>query len=132
MFDQVFAAVKTLAVAHATPFTEIKNGAMPSENGLAMYPGPGYDVTRFMDRGAVYEVPMVLNGKHSNLQTLTAAMSAIHTALSQLPEYPKTDDWQILSIESSTPPNYLDRETSGTKQWLYGSILTVNFLIKGV
>ncbi len=132
MFDQVFAAVKQLAVTHAAPYTEIANGSMPTENGLAIYPGPGAPADSFFDRGATYQISVVLNGKHSNLQTLTAALSAIHTGLTQTREYPKTDDWQILSIETATPPNYVGREESDTRQWLYGSILSVRFHIKGV
>lgn len=132
MFDQVFAKVKELAESYAAPYTSIANGAMPTENGLAMYPGPGFPTESYLDRGAEYSASIVLNGKHSNLKTLLTALSSIHTGLTRMTDYPKTDDWQILSIETSTSPNYIGREESGSRQWLYGSILTVRFYIKGV
>lgn len=132
MFDQILSNVKELATSYASPFTTIEHGALPPENGLALYPGPGIPPERHFDRGAVYEESFVLNGKHSDLETLLTALSSIHCGLSTIEDYPKTDDWQILNIETATPPNYLDREVSGTKQWLYGSILAVKFYIKGV
>lgn len=132
MLDQVLQAVRTLAIGYAAPYTTIDNGSMPTENGLAIYPGPGYSTGRYLDRGADYQVPFVLNGKHSDLGVLLSAMSNIHTKLSMLSAYPKTDGWQITGIESATPPNYLSREDSNTRQWLYGSILTVKFHVKGV
>jgi hypothetical protein len=131
MYDEVFQAVRTLALAYAAPYTAIDHGAMPQENGLAMYPGPGYVAERHFDRGGVYDVSVVLNGKHSNLGTLLPSMSNVHRSLSTLTAYPEGAGWKILSIETSTPPNYLDRETSGSKQWLYGSILAVKFYVKG-
>ena len=132
MFDQVFAAVKQLAETHAAPYTAIANGSMPPEDGLAMFLGPGSPVESFFDRGATYDIRIVLNGKHSNLQTLLTALSNIHNGLVRTADYPKTDDWQILSIETATSPNYISREESMTRQWLYGSILSVRIYIKGV
>ena len=131
MIDQILQAVKGLAEDYAAPFTEIDNGATPAGAGLAIYPGPGTQTDSHFDRGASYSVPFVLNGKHGDLGTLLPAMSTIHAGLSRLKEYPKTDDWQILSIESATPPNYLGREESSS-MWMYGSILSVRFYTKGV
>lgn len=130
MFDQILAAVKTLADSQTN--MAISHGAVPQNNGLAMYPGPGYTEERYLDRGGIYEIPIVLNGKHNSLQTLLSALSNIHWKLTTKKEYPKADDWQILSIETSTAPNYIDRENSDPKQWLYGSILSVKFYCKGV
>jgi hypothetical protein len=130
MFDEVLQAVRALAEEHASPYTAIDHGAMPAENGLAMYPGPGYLAERHFDRGGIYTVNVVLNGKHSNLGVMLPAMSNIHMRLTMLREYPSGEDWKILSIETATPPNLLGKEDSG--QWLYGSILSVQFYVKGV
>ena len=132
MYGQILQAVKTLAVSYATPYTAIDHGAMPEKNGLAIYPGPGYETERYFDRGGLYEMSIVLNGKHSNLQTLLTALSNIHQKLTLKTEYPESADWQILDIRTSSSPNYLDREQSDTRQWLYGSILAVKFYVKGV
>jgi hypothetical protein len=127
--DEILQAVKTLALAYASPYTEILNGAMPRSNGLAMYIGAGGNLSRHFDRGGIYDASFVLNGKHSDMRTVLQAMSHIHAELTQLAEYPKAENWQILSIESAALPNYIDKEPS-TNQWLYGSILNVTFYIK--
>lgn len=132
MYDELLQAVMTLVTSHASPYTTIDHGAMPEENGLAMYPGPGFSEQTHMDKGGIQIVYIVLNGKHSNLETLLASLSKTHRELSLLEVYPSGGDWEILNIETSTPPNYLGREDSGTRQWLYGSILRVTYYSKGV
>jgi hypothetical protein len=132
VYYEILQAVKELATAHTSPYTSIDHGALPQKDGLAMYLGPGHDNERHLDRGGIYTVPIVLNGKNKSLPTLVNAMSNIHKELSQAKTYPKTDNWQILSIETGAPPHYLDREQSDTRQWLYGSILNVKFYVKGV
>lgn len=132
MYGEIFQAVKRLALEHAAPYTAISTGAMPEENGLAMYLGPGAPLERHLDRGGTYDVTIALNGKNSDQQAVVTALSGIHFALSQMRNYPQTDRWQIASIETQAAPNYLDREDSNTRQWLYGSSLRVYFYVKGV
>jgi hypothetical protein len=83
-----------------------------------------------MNRGSRQSFFVALNGKHSNQQTVVTALSAIHKALTQLKNYPAGVGWEILSIETSATPNFIEQESSG--QWLYGSILQVSFYMKGV
>jgi len=131
MYSEIFSAVKVLATSYAAPYTEIDNGSMPAENGLAMYPGPGLSKQRHFDKGGIYEIVIALNGKHQDLGILLRVLSNIHREISLRTEYPSGTDWEILNIETATPPNYLEREASGTRQWLYGSLLRVTFLAKG-
>lgn len=134
MFDEVFQAMKTLTVTYAAPdFPAAKTGPLPIGGGLSIYMGPGYPTERFLDRGGIYRLPYVLNGKHSDQEKLSSAMSRIHYELSMLTDLPYDEEnglWRITAIESSTPPNYLSKEDSG--QWLYGSILTATVYMKGV
>lgn len=131
MYDQIYQNIVNLAKLHMSPFTAISYGSMPPDNGLAMFIGSGAPGERDLVRGGTYELSIVLNGKHGNQQTVLASLSNIHKNLTQMPEYPKTDDWQITDIESSAPPNWVGQENS-TKQWLYGSIIRVTFYVKGV
>jgi hypothetical protein len=132
VFDEILIAVKNLAAAYATPYSmAIIHGSLPQENGLAMYAAPGSEDVAYLDRGGTYSIDLVLNGKHSNRQTVASALSNIHVKLSQLKTYTKGVGWEITNIRSGTAPNFIEQEAS-SKQWVYGSILEVTFYLKGV
>ncbi len=130
MYDKIIQAVKTLATSYAAPYTSIDLGAMPEDNGLAMYLGPGAPDEEYLNRSSLNSIDVVLNGKHSNQQTVLQALSNIHKALTQLKSYSSGEGWKITNIRTTTAPNYIGQEDSG--QWLYGSILEVQFYMKGV
>ena len=119
----------TLAKNYATPYTKIEVGAMPAENGLSMYLGAGAPNWSYLNRGSVQTVAIVLNGKHSNQQTVVSVLSSIHKGLSQLIAYPSSTEWSILDIRTVATPNYIDHENSN--QWVYGSIFDIIFWVKG-
>jgi hypothetical protein len=132
VFDEILIAVKNLASTYAVPYSmAIIHGSLPQENGLAMYAGPGGEDAAYLDRGGTYSIDLVLNGKHSNRQTVASALSNIHVKLSQLKSYPKGEGWEITNIRSGTAPNLIEQEAS-SNQWVYGSILEVTFEMKGV
>ncbi|MDL2257586.1 hypothetical protein LJC42_00305 [Eubacteriales bacterium OttesenSCG-928-K08] len=132
MLDAVFQAVRDMAIAFCTPYKTIDSGAMPKDNGLAMFLGPGAPTDTYLDRATTDSITIALNGKHSKQQVVLAALSNIHHALSVLDAYPEGDGWKILEIETSARPSYVDREDSGSKQWIYGSLLNVTVYFKGV
>lgn len=131
MYDEIFLAVKALALANASPYAAIAHGSLPSADSLAMYAGPGSEDEAYLDRGGTYSFDAVLNGKHANRQTVATVLSNIHKALTQLKTYPTGTGWEITNIRTMTAPNFIEQEAS-TKQWLYGSILEVEFYLKGV
>jgi len=131
MFYEIIQDIRNQAQSFAAPYTTVEHGAMPVENGLAMFMGPGYNTQMHFDKGGEYDIYVVFNGKHSNLQTLVTSMSAVHIGLTQARIYSEGTQWSILNIETLVPPNYLDREESGTRQWLYGSMFRVKIYIKG-
>jgi hypothetical protein len=132
VYDEIVDAVKTLAKAYAAPpYTTIPPGSLPQANGLAMYIGAGAPDEEYLDRGSTNIIDIVLNGKHSTEKTVLSALSNIHKNLSQLRTYPSGGGWEITNIRTGTAPNYIDREAS-SGQWLYGSILEVQFYVKGV
>lgn len=135
MHDIAAKAVRALMLQHASPYTEIRWGSLPLDNGLATELASGTIVDTFLDQTSIYETSMVLNGKHSDRGIVLGALSAIHTALSQDTEYPieiPVDDTQgleIIGIQTSGVPSYLKREES-TKQWVYGSSLRVSYILR--
>lgn len=111
-------------------YSVIGIGSLPVDNGISMYLGAGATDQTFLDKGATYNIPVVINAKHSNQLMCLQALSSIHTHLSKLKDYPNTDDYQILNIQTTTSPNSIGQEANS--QYLYGSILEVSFYIKGV
>lgn len=128
--DEILEAVKNMALSAAAPYTKIDIGSMPAENGLTMYIGSGAPRQRFLDRAGLHEISVVLNGKHSTQQIVLGALSNIHEDLTRATVYPAGAGWEITDIETSSAPNYIEREESGSKQWLYGSILRVTYYQK--
>ena len=130
MLDEILESVIALALPYASPYTAITSGALPETNGLTMYIGPGNPTTEYFSRGKDSRIVIVLNGKHSNQKTVLAAMANIHKGLSSRKSYASGAGWEITNISTSTFPNYIEREAS-SKQWLYGSILALDFYMRG-
>lgn len=115
-------------MAEATnPYASIVRGPLPPDNGIAVYMASGSPDTTFLHKRIVYNFTLTLNGKHASQQTVSAALNAIHTALTTATAYPHTDAWEICDIETAALPSYLDREEN--KQYLYGSSLRVRAYI---
>lgn len=131
MYDKIIQAVKTLATSYAAPYTSIDLGGLPENDGLALYLGPSSPDEEYLDRGSLNGIDVVLNGKHANQQKVLSALSNIHKSLTQLKTYPSGEGWEITNIRTTTAPNFIEQEAS-SGQWLYGSILEVQFYMKGV
>ena len=110
------------------PYASIVVGALPADNGISMTVGAGAPQTTFMTKGMVYEIDCVLNGKHSAQETVFDTLNDIHQALTMTKDYPATDEYQILDIQTTSSPNYIEREEN--KQYLYGSSVRVRFFFK--
>ncbi len=126
VIKEVFEAVKTLADA-TNSYATIKAGALPADNGISMAIATGSPDTVFKDRGALYSMDIVLNGKHTSQETVLDALADIHQALTQRDTFPDTGEAQITNIETTNIPSYLDRTEN---QWLYGSSLRVSFYFR--
>jgi hypothetical protein len=95
-----------------------------------MYIGSGAPRQRFLESCGLHEISVVLNGKHSTQQIVLGALSNIHEDLTRATVYPAGAGWEITDIETSSAPNYIEREESGSKQWLYGSIYELRTIKK--
>lgn len=115
---------ETVALAQETsPYATIMIGSLPADNGITMTYGASGVNTTFQTKTICYDLDVVLNGKHSNQQTVSDTLNEIHKALTQRKTYPETEDFKIADISTTSAPSYLDREENN--QWLYGSSLRV-------
>ena len=84
------------------------------------------DAPRLSQRNR-YVKRVLLNGKHSDQQTLLDALTQIHTALTKRNDFSdfSTTDAQVLSIMTTSSPQIIGREQNN--QWIAGSSFEVSF-----
>ena len=124
IFDSVLNAIIDLAEHAVQPYANILIGSLPADNGISICIASG-SVGYFMDKCGRYNLTLTLNGKHTDQHLVSDTLGRIHMALSRMTVYPSVASCQITSVETQSPPSYLDREDGG--QWLYGSSLRVKF-----
>ena len=124
--NEIIDAVMDLA-ENTQPYADIVRGPLPPDNGIAVYMATGTPDTTFLNKRIVYNFTLTLNGKNASQQAVSAALNAIHTALTTVTEYPATDNWEICDVETIALPSYLNREENN--QYLYGSSLRVRAYI---
>ena len=104
-------------------FAKITRGALWTGNGLSCEVGPSGPDTVWLDKNQYIPLDLTLNGKNSNLETLSDAMNGIHEYLTMLRSYPSGDHWQITDIATLTEPQVIGREADN--KWIMASSLTV-------
>lgn len=104
-------------------FANIYRGALGTGNGLCCEVGPTYTEAVYLDKNKYVPVDLTINGKHTDLQTLSEAMNKIHESLTMLRSYPSGTGWQIVDITTATEPQVIERESEGA--WLMASSLYV-------
>ena len=104
-------------------FALVYRGALGTGAGICCEVGPTTPDTVWMDKNQYIPIDLTINGKHSELQTLSDAMYLIHESLTMRTEYPYGDNWQIVDITTHTEPQVVERNDSG--DWMMASALTV-------
>ncbi len=109
------------------PYADIVYGSDPPLNGICMIQNGGYAQETHLDKGMLYSVPVLINGKHTNQQTVLDALTAIHEALTKKTNYNdvSTDAVQVVDIATTAAPSIIGREQN--KQWIAGSSIGVYF-----
>ena len=81
-------------------YATIVYGSDPPENGICMIQAAGAPTEKHFDTGMLYRLSVLLNGKHSDQQTLLDALTQIHTALTKRNDFNdfSTTDAQVISI----------------------------------
>ena len=102
-------------------------GSDPPENGICMIQAAGAPTEKHLDANMLYRLSVLLNGKHSNQQTLLDALTQIHTMLTKRNDFSdfSTTDAQVLSIMTTSSPQIIGREQNN--QWIAGSSFEVSF-----
>ena len=104
-------------------FSTITRGALGTEDSLTCEIGPTSPETVWLDKNKYIPIDMTINGKHSNLQTLSDALNLIHESLTMMKEYPSGDHWEIVDIATLTEPQKIGREQDN--RWMMASALLV-------
>lgn len=108
-------------------YAQVVFGSDPPINGICMIQGPGAPVDTHLDKGMVYRLPVVLNGKNKNQLTLLDDLTKAHAALSKRLDYTdiSTADCQVTEIATTAAPSIIGREQNN--QWVCGSSFDVYF-----
>ena len=93
-------------------FSTISRGALGTGNGLCCEIAPSSPDEVYLDKNKYLILDLTINGKHTNLQTLTDAMNGIHESLTFMKEYPSDSDWKMIDITTTTEPQIITREDS--------------------
>ena len=104
-------------------FALISRGALGTDDSLCCEVGPSGPESVYMDKNQYIILDFTINGKHSNLQTLSEAMNTIHEHLTMLREYPPGENWKIVDITTLTEPQIIERDEEN--KWVMASALNV-------
>ena len=104
-------------------YAEISRGALGTEDSLSCEIGPTSPETVWLDKNQYIPLDLTINGKHSDLQTLSDAMNTIHESLTMMLSYTSGDRWQITDIATLTEPQVIGREQDN--RWIMASALVV-------
>ena len=104
-------------------YAEISRGALGTEDSLSCEIGPTTPETVWLDKNQYIPIDLTINGKHSDLQTLSDAMNTIHESLTMMLSYTSGDRWQITDIATLTEPQVIGREQDN--RWIMASALVV-------
>lgn len=104
-------------------FATVTRGALGTGDCIVCEIGPTSPETVWLDKHKYIPVDVTINGKHSDLRTLSDAMNTIHETLTMMMEYPYGDNWEITDIATMTEPNIIGRESDN--RWLMASALSV-------
>lgn len=126
MIGEIMDKIATAADALGL-YATIVYGSDPPENGICMIQAAGAPTEKHLDANMLYRLSVLLNGKHSNQQTLLNALTSIHTMLTKRNDYNgfSTTDAQVLSIMTTASPQIIGREQNN--QWIAGSSFEVSF-----
>lgn len=108
-------------------YASVVFGSDPPDSGICLIQGPSAPVDTHLDKGMVYRLPVVLNGKHKNQLTLLDDLTKAHASLTKKLDYSdiSTADCQVTDIATTAAPSIIGREQNS--QWICGSSLDVYF-----
>lgn len=109
-------------------FAPITRGALGTGNGLCCEIAPSATEAAFYDKGTYTPVLLALNGKHTNLQTLSDTLNNIMDTLTRMKTYPSGNGWEIVDISNGNFPRVIGREDNN--QWLMACDIVIKLYRK--
>ena len=122
-----FDALRSLALSSQTVYERVFVGALPENDSLVMTISAGGEQDTALDLSGDLNLDVVVNAKHKGDTVAFDVLNDIHYYLTRMKDLPHTDDWQILSISTSSSPTFIERDGD---QFMYGSGLEVHVYIK--
>lgn len=121
-FREAFDALMDMAVNAQGVYESISAGAMPPNDSMVIALSTGDDINTDLALHGDLDLDFVLNAKHRSHKNVVDALVDVHVNLSRMKELPKGNGWQLLAIETSSFPSYIEHDGD---QFLYGSGLRV-------
>ena len=109
-------------------FATMTRGALGTGNGLVCEIAPSTAQEVYYDKNAYIALTLALNGKHSNLQTLSETMNNIIDTMTRAKSYSNGNGWEIVDITSGNLPRIIGREENNA--WIMAGDLVVKIYRK--
>jgi hypothetical protein len=108
-------------------YSDIVYGSDPPINGICMIPSSVGPIQTHLNKGMIYDLPVVLNGKNTDQKVLLDTLTAIHEHITRRTDYSifSTVKCQVIDISTTALPSIIGREQNN--QWICGSSLNVKF-----
>lgn len=109
-------------------FATMTRGALGTDNGLVCEIAPSMVSEVYLDKNSFIPLTLALNGKHTNLQTLSDTMNNIIDTMTRRTTYPSGNGWEIVDITSGNLPRIIGREQNNA--WLMAGDLVLKIYRK--
>jgi hypothetical protein len=109
-------------------FATMTRGALGISNGLTCEIAPSVPYEVYYDKNAYLTVTLALNGKHSDLRTLTDTMNNIIDTMTRRTSYPSGNGWEVVDITGGNLPRVIGREDNNL--WLVAGDMVVKIYRK--
>ena len=125
-FSQLIDNIAT-AAENTEPYANIVYGSDPPNDGICMIPSSVGPIDTHLNKGMIYDLPVVLNGKNADQQLLLDDLTRIHAAITRRTSYTdlSTVSCQVVDISTTALPSIIGREQNN--QWVCGSSFNVKF-----
>lgn len=109
-------------------FASITRGALGTGACLACELAPSMPSEVYYDKNSYTPLTLALNGKHSNLQTLSDTLNNIIDTLTRRTSYPSGSGWEIVDITGGNLPRIIGREENN--DWIMAGDLIIKLYRK--
>jgi hypothetical protein len=125
--DGIMQNIADLIDNEVEPYASVVFGSDPPDSGICMIQGAGAPTDTHLDKGMLYRLPVVLNGKNKSQSLVLTDLTRIHEALTRKLQYQdlSTADCQVVDIATTASPSIIGREQNN--QWICGSSFEISF-----